>query len=101
VLERAWIETKFEDPEAAAYETAVSDLCRYAKQATGVQEQLPVSLKHGGDSRPWTSMCRRAESVEKSYETLVSVLTTRSKLELVAKVNRSLNAEVKHRGSTT
>lgn len=94
MLETAWREIKLEDPEAAAYETAVSDLCRYAIQATGVQEQLPVSLKHGGDIRPWTSTCRRAESVEKSYETLVSVLTTRSKLELVAKVNRSLNAEI-------
>ena len=94
VLETAWRETKLADKEAADYETAVSDLCRYVKQATGIQEQLPVSLKHGGDTRPWTSMCRRAESVEKSYETLVSVLTTRGKLELVAKVNRELNAEI-------
>ena len=77
VLECAWKETKNADTEAAEYETAVSDLCRYAKQATAVQEQLPAALKHGGDTRPWTSMFRRAESVEKSYETLVTVLTAR------------------------
>lgn len=77
VLETAWKETKTADPEAAEYETAVSDLCRYVKQATGIQEQLPVSLKHGGDTRPWISMYRRAQSVETSYETLASVLTAR------------------------
>ena len=77
VLETAWRETKNADPEAAGYETVIADLCRYVKQASGVQEQLPTSLKHGGDTRPWTSMCRCAESVNKSYDTLVSVLTTR------------------------
>jgi len=57
--------------DAASYETAVSDLCRYVKQATAIQEWLPKSLKHGGDTRSWTSMYRRAESVEASYESLV------------------------------
>jgi len=49
VLETAWHETKTADPDAAECETAISDLCRYVKQATAIQEQLPVSLKHGGD----------------------------------------------------
>jgi len=79
VLESAWRETKSADADASAYETAVSDLCRYVKQATGIQEQLPKSLKHGGDTRPWTSMYRRADAVEASYEQLVSILTTRGK----------------------
>jgi len=79
VLESAWRETKSADPDASSYETAVSDLCRYVKQATGIQEQLPKSLKHGGDTRPWTSMYRRADAVEASYEQLVSILTTRGK----------------------
>jgi len=57
--------------------TAIADLCRYVKQASGVQEQLPISLKHCGDTRPWTSMFRCAESVEKCYEALVSVLMPR------------------------
>jgi len=65
-------ETKNADPEAAEYESAISELCCYVKQATGIQEQLLMALKHGGDTRPWTSMFRRAESVEKSYETLVT-----------------------------
>jgi len=39
-------------------------------------------------------MYRRAESVEASYESLVVVLTERSKLELIAYVSRSLNKEI-------
>jgi hypothetical protein len=94
VLDTAWRDTKNDEPEAATYETSVSDLCRYVKQATGLQEQLPMSLKHGGDTRPWVSMCRRAESVECSYEALVKLLTARDRLETVANVNRTLNREV-------
>jgi len=94
VLETAWTETKRCEPEAVAYELAVADLCRYVKQATGIQEQLSKSLKHGGDTRPWTSMYRRAESVEASYEDLVTVLTAKNRLELIANVNRGLNKEM-------
>ena len=94
VLETAWRDTKREEPEAAAYEVAVSDLCRFVKQSTGLQEQLPKSLKHGGDTRPWVSMYRRADSIEASYEALVAVLTAKNRLELVANVNRGLNREL-------
>ena len=94
VLETAWRDTKAEETDAAAYETAIAELCRYVKQSTGLQEQLPKSLKHGGDTRPWTSMYRRSESVEDSYEALVTVLTARNKLALVAKVNRGVNREL-------
>ncbi len=82
VLESAWSDAKRDHNEAAAYEAAVSDLCRYVKQATGIQEQLPKSLKHGGDTRPWISMYRRADAIECSYETLVVVLT--GKLTFIA-----------------
>ena len=75
VLETAWRDTKSADSDAVAYETAVSGLCRYVKQPTGVQEQLPKSLKHGGDTRPWISMYRRADAVDASYEKLVSMRT--------------------------
>ena len=36
VMETAWRETKERDHEAQAYENAISELCRFAKQATGV-----------------------------------------------------------------
>jgi len=94
VLETAWKDTRRDNPDAAAYETAISELCRFAKQSTGIQEQLPKSLKHGGDTRPWVSMFRRAESVEASYDALVSVLTGKDRLDLIAGVNRAFNREV-------
>ena len=94
VLETAWRQTKEENPEAKAYEDSVADLCRYAKQTTGLQEQLPISLKYGGDTRPWVSMFKRAHAVEASYETLVTVLNQKSKLELIANVSRTLNKEI-------
>jgi len=94
VLESAWRDAKSDEPDAAAYETAISELFRFVKQSTGLQEQLPKSLKHGGDTRPWVSMHRRAESVESSYEALVGVLTAKNKLELIGNVNHNVNREV-------
>ena len=94
VLQSAWKDTREQVPEAAAYEVGISELCRFAKQSTGVQEQLPKSLKHGGDNRPWISMFRRADAVECSYDALVTVLTSKSRVELLAGVNRSFNREI-------
>ena len=94
VLESAWRDAKSDEPDAAAYETAISELCRFVKQSTGLQEQLPTSLKHGGDTRPWVSMHRRAQSVDSSYEALVGVLTAKNKLELIGNVNRNVNREM-------
>lgn len=44
VIDSAWKDTCQDVAEVAAYEAAISDLCRFAKQSTGVQEQLPKSL---------------------------------------------------------
>jgi len=40
-------------------------------------------------------MFRRAEAVEASYEVLVTVLTTKNRLELIAGVNRTFNKEIR------
>ena len=40
VLQSAWKETREQVPKAAAYEVAISELCRFAKQSSGVQEEL-------------------------------------------------------------
>jgi len=52
VLEGAWRDK----PDTDGYENAISEFCWFAKQSPGIQEQLPKSLKHGGDTTPWTSM---------------------------------------------
>ena len=56
--------------------------------------QSHSSMGETGDTRPWVSMYRRAEAVEASYDVLVTVLTTKNRLELVANVNRSLNRAI-------
>jgi len=43
MLESAWKDTRDKDAEAANYEEAISDLCRFAKQSTAIQEQLPLN----------------------------------------------------------
>ena len=53
-----------------------------------------MSLKHGGDTRPWVSLFKRAQSIDRIYEALVGVLTARNKLHLVGSVNRSLNKDI-------
>lgn len=64
----------------------------YAKTTTGVREQLPCTLKHGGNTRPWISLFRRADSIEKSYDALIDVLKGRNKLQLIVAVETDLNS---------
>ena len=62
---------------------------------TGIQETLPVSIKHGGNTRPWTSIYRRSHSIDKSYMKLSEKLTERGRLSILAAVDKCLNDEVR------
>ena len=64
VFNDAYEETQNQCPKFKEYEEAACILCKYVKQATGIQETLPVSIKHGGNTRPWTSICRRSDSID-------------------------------------
>ena len=77
------------------YEDAVANLCKYVKQATGIQETLPVSIKHGGNTHPWTSIYHRAHSIHESYTKLSEKLTERVKLPLLAAVDKELNEKIR------
>lgn len=48
VFTDAYKESQRLDPEVAA-----AALCKYVKQATGIQEALPVSIKHRGNTPKW------------------------------------------------
>ena len=74
---------------------AIAYLCKYVKQATGIKETLPVSIKHGGDTRPWTSIYRRAHSIHIRYTKLSEKLTERVKLPLLAAVDKELNEQIR------
>ena len=68
VLTDAYKETQRLVSELKKYEDAVAALCEYVKQATGIQEVLPVSIKHGGNTRPWGVASMRAiQTVREAY----------------------------------
>lgn len=93
-LRSAWESSCEEDEQLKAYEDSSSSLVTFVKHSSGIQEQLPCSLKHGGDTRPWTALHRRADSIEKSYSCLEDILKTKGKLLLIANVDRALNKEI-------
>jgi hypothetical protein len=94
VISTAWKDVKNAVKEADEYEKATSELCAYAKRTVGLQEQLPCSLKSGGDTRPWLAMYNTAISIDRSYEKLLTIMTTREKIVLVTRVDPDLNKEI-------
>ena len=95
VFTDAYKETQRQVPEVKKYEEAAATLCKYVKQATGIQETLPVSIKHGGTTRPWTSIYRSVHSIHESYTKLSEKLTERVKLPLLAAVDKELNEQIR------
>ncbi len=63
------------------------ELVKYANQASGIQSALPVSLKHGGETRPWRSLSYMFSSISESHEALLPVLRERKKEHLVARID--------------
>ena len=51
-------------------------------------------LKHGGNTRPWTSIYHRAHSIHESYAKLSEKLTERVRLPLLAAVDKDLNKQI-------
>lgn len=100
VFSSAYKQAQEEDRGLKDYETAISSLCGYVKKTTGLQETLPVSVKQGGVTRPWTSIYRRAHSVHQSYTKLTEKLSERGRLPLIAAVDKKLNEEIMTVSST-
>ena len=83
-------------PELQDYENNTTALARYCNQASGVQEQFPVSIKKGSTTRRWEGLIDRAHSINESYDALMHILSEphRDRTLLVASVNRRLNAAI-------
>ena len=95
VFTDAYKETQRQVPEVKKYEDTVANLCKYVMQATGIQETFPVSIKHRGNTRPWTSIYHRAHSIHESYTKLSEKLTERVKLPRLAAVDKELNEKIR------
>ena len=70
------------------------DLVKYVNQASGIQSNLPTSLKHGGVTRPWRSLTDMFTSIWKSRDVLVSLLRERKKEQLIARIDVDLLKDV-------
>ena len=75
-------------------DTQATSIGNFAKKASSIQEQLPRSLKAGGDTRPWTGLHARHSALAASFSTLVALLTEKNRLDLVTDFNTRLNAEL-------
>lgn len=91
-----WSRVCTSQSELLDYDNNASSLVKYCNQASGVQEQLPVSLKKGSSTRRWQGYIDRAYSINESYEALVRILSEphRDRMQLIASVNRRMNAEI-------
>ena len=80
-------------PELLEYDSAAAALVKYCNHASGLQEQLPVTVKKGSSTRRWQGLCDRAHSINESYDTFMRILAEphRDRAILVASVNRRLN----------
>jgi len=63
-------------------------------QAFGVQSNLPITLKHGGETRPWRSLSGMFTSISQSRDALFRELKIRQKEHLIARIDDELLNEV-------
>ena len=69
-------------------------LVKYVNQASGIQSNLPISLKHGGETRPWRSLSDMFSSTSRSHEALIPLLRERKKDCLITRIDVDLLSEV-------
>jgi len=93
-VDTAWKRIMSKDVEFHQLDSFCHDLVKYANQASGIQSNLPTSLKHGGETRPWRSLSAMFSSVSKSRDALIPLLRARKKEQLIARIDVDLLNEV-------
>ena len=78
MLETAWNRLDAQSRTFNMLNVAVRELCKYDQQSTGLQEQLPKTLKRTSGTRPWRSYFSVHHSLHHSYEKLNSILRHRN-----------------------
>ena len=63
-------------------------------QASGVQSNLPTTVKHGRETRPWRSLSGMFTSISQSRDALFRELKIRQKEHLIARIDVELLNEV-------
>ena len=94
VIDTAWRKVMSFDTEIKHLNEFSHDLVRYVNQASGVQSNLPTTLKHGGETRPWRSLIGMFASISQSRDALFRELKIRKKEHLIARLDVDLLNEV-------
>ncbi|KAI6650786.1 Hobo element transposase HFL1 [Oopsacas minuta] len=56
VIDIAWKQAMDSNPELKLLDQSAHTLVKFVNQACGIQSELPTTLKHGGETRPWRSL---------------------------------------------
>jgi hypothetical protein len=93
-IDTAWKKCLSSDSDLQQLDNFCHELVKYVNQASGIQSNLPTSLKHGGETRPWRSLTDMFTSIWKSREALVPVLREKKKEQLIARIDIDLLNDV-------
>ncbi|KAI6651069.1 Transposase [Oopsacas minuta] len=82
------------NPELKLLDQSAHTLVKFVNQACGIQSELPTTLKHGSETRPWRSLHSMFFSILVSRETLVIEIRKRKRENLIYHFDIDLLREV-------
>ncbi|KAI6653094.1 hypothetical protein LOD99_3930 [Oopsacas minuta] len=93
-IKTGWERAMMENDELDQLHDSVNKDAIFAKKSSGIQSELPISLKRGGKTRPWRSLYSMINSILQSYGKLSEILTEGNKAYIVAGMDLNLLAIV-------
>ena len=94
MIDTAWVELKRLNEDITDADKHSRELKRYVHQTAGVQATLSMSLKGGGETRPWRSLSKMFKSISVSHEVLRQQLRERRKEHYINRIDIDLVREV-------
>lgn len=77
-IETAWNRLDAKNTQFSTFNTAVKDIRKYVQQSGGIQENLEKTIKSNSGTRPWRSYFNVHDSLNTSYEQLLTILRRRN-----------------------
>ena len=93
-IESVWEKAKAAHSTLKELYESCHKLVQYVKKTTGIQSQLPITLKQGGTTRPWRVLIKMMHSIKINIEdentTLASHLRSRKKEGLLSDIDQRM-----------
>ena len=93
-IDIAWKQAMDSNLELMLLDKSAHTLVKFVNQASGIQSELPTTLKHGGETRPWRSLHSMFSFILVSREDLVTELRKRKRENLVYHIDIDLLRDV-------